>query len=310
MTRPSEERADKATRVVIAILLGLGFIWLRQEIDFWLDAATNYTFELIDHLDSIGAILFWAIPILLLHLILALLRIANYLYAFCILVPVLSFKVPLLVRLNLGIGRGFRHLFFYIFRVLGSILAWLFFFTAGEYGRRKGAGSFILYILLPFLALASISVGVWSWRHQAPRVHGPAEQVLVKVIPVHKYISDGFKFDELEISPSYTKVTCIWYRPWRRDPPPVLRSKTCLVDQSSRVYFPVRTEGLELDKQTPVRLGKPLHVILYFPPMPEGTQSVSLKVYAYGWMLTDVPRSVDNISVKNPLEKMWSHFRK
>jgi hypothetical protein len=310
LTNPSEERADKATRVVVAVLLVLGFVWLRQDIDFWLDAAGNFTFELIDHLNSIGAILFWAIPILALLLVVTLLRIANYIYLFCILVPWLSFKVPLVVRLNLGIARGIRHLFFYIFRVLGSILAWLFFFTAGEYARRRGAGSFVVYIVLPFVALASIGVGVWTWRHQVPRVHGPAEQPLVKTILVHKSFATGLKLDEIEITPSYTKVTCIWYQPWRRDPPPVISSKTSLVDQSGRVYYPIRTEGLELDKRTPVRPGKPLHVILYFPPLPAGTEYVSLKVFSYSWMLADVPRSVDNISLKSPLEKLWSHFHK
>ena len=78
----SEDRAATATHVVVAILLGLGFFWLRDDIHFWLDGIATFGSEKLFSINSLGWFLIAAAPLLALNLIVTLLGVANFLYLF------------------------------------------------------------------------------------------------------------------------------------------------------------------------------------------------------------------------------------
>lgn len=313
MASSSENRAEKAMHVLVATLLGLTFLWLRHEIQFRLTSVGSSITTMMENLgfgfgDIIVNLLLF-IPLLFVLV----LQLANYFYVFCILVFLVSLYMPLPARLNLHLSRGVRYLFVYLFRGFASVIRFVLLLTVGEYLRRRGARAFLCYVVLPFLAIGLIAVGVWGWRSELPRVYPDTSHAKSRIVPIHKLLAWGLKADELHVTPTYTKLTCVWILYWNTSKGAVFSSKTHLIDQAGTKYYPVVSEGLEIDEREVVYLSQSsrhLRASLYFPPLPAETQYVSLRFFNPNGDDTNSVASINRIWLKGPFERLISHFRK
>jgi len=222
----------------------------------------------------------------------------------------MSWYFPLPMSFNLKLARGIRYLFAYILRLLRYVLSAAFLFTVGEYSRRRGLRSFLCYVVLPFFAVVFIAAGIWGWSNRIPKPESEPPHGFYRTILVHRIICPGLKLNQVEATPSYTELTCVWYRRSLTDDPPVISSKTSLVDQSGATYYVYRSEGLGLDRPIGVVRGHPVRVLLYFPPLPPGTEYVTLDFLAPGRFDSLSPQGLGKIWFNSPLQRFLSHFRK